>query len=58
MGGPAAGTVDDCLRVGLAYHAWPFAAPIGSLPPSTVAHLMGRTLALMPRAAPREDEDG
>ncbi len=58
MGGPAADTVDDCLRIGLAYHAWPFREPPGSLPPAVVAHLMARTLALMPRPAPPEDANG
>jgi len=28
------------------------------MPAATVTHLMARTLALMPRPAPREDEDG
>ncbi|MET3868570.1 hypothetical protein ABIC20_005879 [Methylobacterium radiotolerans] len=58
MGGPAAGAVDDCLRLGLAFHAWPFRDPPGAMPPAIVARLMARTLALMPRPAPREDEDG
>jgi hypothetical protein len=58
VGGPAAGAVDDCLRLGLSYTVWPFSRSIGALPPATVAHLMGRTLALMPRHAPSEDEDG
>lgn len=56
MGGPAARVVDDCLQLGLVYHAWPFPQAPGTLRPRDLRYLMARTTALMP-AAPEPDEE-
>jgi hypothetical protein len=49
--------LDDALRLGLAFHVWPFREPAATLSPEARALILERTLAIMPPPPRPEDDD-